>query len=69
MAPLLSELVLVQGDPQAGKFVECVTFKGLTFQHEQRLLPPTGYAPFQAAFAVDAAIMLDGARNVVIPGL
>ena len=29
-------------------------------------LPATGYAPFQAAFATDAAVMLDGARNVTI---
>ena len=30
------------------------------------MLPATGYAPFQAAYATEAAVMLDGARNVAI---
>ncbi|MBM4029432.1 MAG: hypothetical protein FJ280_29150 [Planctomycetes bacterium] len=66
IAPMTTKLVLFEGQPEAGQFVERVTFKGLTFQHQQRVLPATGYAPYQAAFATDAAIMLDGARNVTI---
>ncbi len=66
VAPMVTTLVTFEGRPEAGKFVEHVTFKGLAFLHQQRLLPPTGYAPFQAAFATDAAVMLDGARDVTI---
>lgn len=66
VAPVATKLVIFEGKPEAGKFVEHVTFKGLTFRHQQRVLPATGYAPFQAAFATDAAVMLDGARDIVI---
>jgi hypothetical protein len=66
VAPAATKLVIFEGQPEAGKFIEHVAFKSLTFQHQQRLLPATGYAPFQAAFATDAAVMLDGARNIAI---
>ncbi len=66
VAPGTTKLVIFEGQPEAGKFVEHVTFKGLTFQHQERILPPTGYAPFQAAFATDAAVMLDGAHDVTM---
>ena len=66
VAPVATKLVIFEGKPEAGKFVEHVTFKGLAFQHQQRVLPATGYAPFQAAFATDAAVMLDGARDIAI---
>jgi hypothetical protein len=66
VAPVVTKLVMFEGRPDAGTFVEHVTFKGLTFQHQERVLPATGYAPFQAAFATDAAVMLDGAHNVTI---
>ena len=66
VAPVATKLVIFEGQPEAGKFVEHVTFKGLTFQHQEHVLPATGYAPYQAAFATEAAVMLDGARNVTI---
>jgi hypothetical protein len=66
VAPVATTLVLFEGQPEAGKFVEHVTFKGLAFQHQQYVLPATGYAPFQAAYATEAAVRLDGARNVAI---
>jgi hypothetical protein len=66
VAPVTTKLVIFEGRPEAGQFVERVTFKGLAFQHQQRVLPATGYAPFQAAFATDAAVMLDGAKNVAL---
>jgi hypothetical protein len=66
IAPVLTRLVIFEGRPETGEFVERVTFKGLTFQHQERVLPVTGYAPYQAAFATEAAVILDGARNVAI---
>ncbi|HSV99331.1 MAG TPA: right-handed parallel beta-helix repeat-containing protein [Sedimentisphaerales bacterium] len=66
VAPLTMKLVVIEGQPQAGKFVERVTLKGLSFQHQGYTLPPGGYEPYQAAYATEAAVMIDGARNVVI---
>lgn len=66
VAPRLTKLVLFQGQPEQGQFVEYVTLKGLTFHHNEELLPRSGYAPFQAAYATEAAVMADGARNVTI---
>jgi hypothetical protein len=66
VAPCATKLVVVEGQPEAGKFVEHVTLRGLTFQHQQYVLPANGYAPFQAAFATDAAVMFDGARGIAI---
>jgi hypothetical protein len=66
VAPFAAKLVIFEGRPEAGKFVEHVTFKGLAFLHQQRVLPATGYAPFQAAFATDAAIMLDGVHDIAM---
>jgi hypothetical protein len=66
VVPVATKLVVFEGQPEAGHFVENVTFQGLAFEHQRRVLPATGYAPFQAAFATDAAVLLDGAHNVTI---
>lgn len=66
VAPVAPKLVVIQGKPEEGKFVEHVTFEGLSFQHNAYLLPKSGYAPYQAAFVTEAAVMADGARNVSI---
>ena len=65
-APVAPKLLVVQGKPEEGQFVEHVTLKGLSFQHNAYLLPKSGYAPYQAAFVTEAAVMVDGARNVSI---
>jgi len=66
IAPYAPKLVVFEGQPEAGRFVEHVTLKGLTFEHNRYVLPATGYAPFQAAYATDAVVMADGARHVTI---
>jgi hypothetical protein len=66
IAPVIKKLVIFQGEPENSKFVERVTLKGLAFEHNQELLPRTGYAPYQAAYVTEAAIMADGAHNVTI---
>jgi hypothetical protein len=65
-APVIEKLVIFQGEPEKGQFVEHVELKGLTFEHNQALLPRTGYAPYQAAYVTEAAIMADGARHITI---
>ena len=66
IAPVIKKLVIIQGEPESSKFVEHVTLKGLVFEHNQELLPRTGYAPYQAAYVTEAAIMADGACNVTV---
>jgi len=66
VAPAIEKLVVFAGDPENRRFVEHVKLKGLAFEHNQELLPRTGYAPYQAAFVTEAAIMADGARDVTI---
>ena len=64
VAPVLGTLVRIAGDPQDGRYVEHITFKGLGFQHSQYPLPPQGHSDGQAAVSVPAAITADGARHV-----
>ena len=66
VAPVVEKLVVFEGKPETGKFVEHIQLKGLLFHHNQSLLPRTGYYPYQAAFVTEAAIMADGARNILI---
>jgi len=68
VAPVLQKLVAIGGDSAAGKFVEHLSFKGLSFQHGQWLTPSNGFEPIQAAASVEAAIMADGARHVQFEG-
>ena len=66
VAPVVEKLVVFEGKPEAGQLVEHIQLKDLVFHHNQSLLPRTGYYPFQAAFVTEAAIMADGARNILI---
>ena len=63
-APRLDQFMVIAGDPQAGKFVEHVTFQGLSFQHAECLTPPEGMPEQQSAVTVPAAIIADGAHDV-----
>jgi hypothetical protein len=66
VAPVIEKLVIFEGKPEAKEFVEYIKLKGLTFHHNQSLLPAGGYAPYQAAYVTEAAIMADGAHNITI---
>jgi hypothetical protein len=66
VAPAIDKLVVFQGNAEAEEFVEHIQLRGLSFAHNQSLLPRTGYAPFQAAYITEAAIMADGVRNIAI---
>jgi hypothetical protein len=63
-APVAEKFIVIKGDTSAGKLVEQVSFKSLTFEHSQWLTPPTGFEPGQAASPIDAVVMADGARNI-----
>jgi hypothetical protein len=64
VAPVVDHLIVIRGDPAAGKYVENIAFRGLSFQHSQWQMPPGGFEPSQAAASIDAAILVDGARDV-----
>jgi hypothetical protein len=66
VAPVVDRFLVVRGDAAAGKTVEHVAFQGLTFHHAQWLTPEGGFEAAQAAAPIEAAVMLDGARNVTI---
>ncbi|MFV1995732.1 MAG: right-handed parallel beta-helix repeat-containing protein, partial [Verrucomicrobiales bacterium] len=66
IAPVAEKLLVIAGDPAAGKFVEHLEFRALAFRHSQWLTPPTGFGPVQAASPVEAAVQIDGARAVVL---
>ena len=66
VAPLLERFVLIRGEPDRGRFVEYVTIQGLAFRHARHRTPPGGFEANQAAAPIEAVVMLDGARHVVI---
>lgn len=66
VAPVAEKFLVIRGDPAAGRFVEHIAFRGLTWLHGQWLTPPGGFEPAQAAAPIEAAIMADGARHVTL---
>ena len=66
VAPVAEKFLVIKGRPAEGKFVEWISFQGLSFQHSQWLTPPGGFEPAQAAAPIEAVVMADGARNVTI---
>ena len=61
IAPVLVQLVRLEGRPEAGEFVRNVTFRGLQFAHADWSMDPKGYADTQAATPAPAAIEATGA--------
>ena len=68
IAPRLASILRLEGRPEAGKFVEHVTFKGLTFSHTEWDLTPQDAGDLQAAVTVPGAVWACGARHVRIEG-
>lgn len=64
VAPVADRFVVLNGDLSNSRFVEHVTFKGLTFHHARYVMPPNGFNPAQAASPIEAVVMADGARNI-----
>lgn len=64
VAPVAEKLLVIVGDPEAGKFVEHLTFRGLAFRHTDWRTPPEGFEPSQAASPIEAAVMIDGGRHL-----
>jgi hypothetical protein len=68
-APALEQLLLLEGDPRAGRFVEHLVFRGLAFEHAEWWLPasdPKGKFQQQGSTYVPGAIQAYGARHCVL---
>jgi len=63
VAPRLLELARLAGKADEGKLIRNVTIKGLSFQHNDWELSPTGNSSTQAAVEVPAAVTADGANG------
>jgi hypothetical protein len=66
IAPVVDKFLVLQGAPENEKFVENIHFLGLAFRHAQWVTPPGGFEAAQAASPIDAVVMADGARHVLI---
>ena len=67
VAPVLNQLVTIDGDWQAGETVHDVTLKGLSFQHTDWVIEDkTKNADGQAAAFLGAAFHVNGAERIVI---
>ncbi|MBI1248989.1 right-handed parallel beta-helix repeat-containing protein [bacterium] len=66
IVPRLEKLLVIHGNPESGQFVEHVEFHGLRFCHSRWTTPARGFEPSQAASPVEAAVQIDGARQVVL---
>ncbi len=64
IAPFLPEFLRLEGDPAHGRFVEYLSFKGLTFTYTNWDLPAGNSNDRQGSASVPAAITLHGARHV-----
>ncbi|MGH8528223.1 MAG: right-handed parallel beta-helix repeat-containing protein [Nevskiales bacterium] len=66
IAPVTDKFMVLRGAASAGRFVEHISFEGLTFLHSQWLTPTGGVDPVQSAAQIEAVIMVDGARHIQI---
>ncbi len=66
IAPALTRMIIIKGDPEHGKYVKNIRFEGLRFMYSAYYLPPAGFEPAQAAATIDATVQVDGARNIIL---
>lgn len=66
VAPVARQLILLEGKPGEGAFVEHLNFAGIQFQYTEYSLPPEGKSDAQAAFTLEAAVQAVGARHCTI---
>src|SRR6185437_16804933 len=59
--PALEQLLLIQGNPQAGEFVQNVHFQNLTFAYTDTAIGPNGHADGQAEVSLPATVQWTGA--------
>lgn len=63
IAPIIPELVRIEGDPLELNYVEHLNFENINFKYTNWQLPPGNSNDRQGSASVPAAITLTGARN------
>ena len=66
VAPVAEHFIIFKGDPAKGRFVSNIKLKGLTFSYSGYRHGPEGFDPYQAASDIDAPVLADGARDIII---
>ena len=69
VAPVITQLLLLQGRPETGEVIEHLRFKGLRLEHTDFRLPLQGHSDPQAAVTVPGAIQARGIRSCLFDGL
>lgn len=64
IAPVATQLLLIQGDLAAGKVVSDLRFEGIKFQHTGYHIPKEGHIDSQANSKIPAVVMIDGGTRV-----
>ncbi len=66
IAPVLTQLVRLEGTPEDGKLVRRVVFRGLDFRHTDWTMGPKGIADSQAAISAGSVFEAVGAEDCAI---
>ena len=67
VAPLPEELLRLEGDPASGKFIDHLTFEGITFEYTDWIMPEAAPVDGQAnASLKTATVHVRGARNCTL---
>ena len=67
VAPLPEELLRLEGDPAEGKFIDHLTFEGITFEYTDWIMPEASPVDGQAnASLTTATVHFRGARNCTL---
>ena len=64
--PVLPQLLLIKGEPEDGKRVHILVFRGLDFRHSAWTLSENGYHGMQSAHLVPAAFDAEGAEKIAV---
>ena len=63
VAPVAQQLLLLDGSPADGEFVEHLSFEDLAFKYTEYPIAAEGHSDEQAAFQVNAAVEATGGRH------
>ena len=63
IAPLRNRLIVMEGNPGEGQFIDYIHFEGIDFRHANFVLPPEKCNDGQGSSEVDACIVLKGVRH------
>jgi hypothetical protein len=64
IVPVSEQLMSIKGNASESNYVEYIHFEGLSFEYCHYRIPATGSEPNQAAAVLNAAINVEGARNI-----